>query len=322
MMLKSTLLSPLLVATGTLALGLGCSSGGTETTSTMKIDPSGNGGTMPGAAGTTTGETGGGGAGPSTGGAATTAGTSNGTAGASGASGMPGTSGAGGSAGAGGSGGAGGSAGAGGSGGAGPDPNTVVLYDGSAESFGNFIKRNGGGANPWKNNPDKTMTVQSGTGDIITKQTFQDVFLHVEYKTPMLPSDVGGQERGNSGVYLKSSYEMQVLDTYGKPPADDGCGALYGIKAPLVVACFQHEMWNTYEIEFKAQVCNDAGAKTANARFVKVTLNGQVVQENVDAPSQTEAGLPENCGPRGLLLQDHSSYLPVSFRNIWVIPRN
>ena len=48
-------------------------------------------------------------------------------------------------------------------------------------------------------------------------------------------------------------------------------GVRLAYAAPLVVACLQHEMWNTYEIEFKAQVCNDAGAKVANARFVKVT---------------------------------------------------
>ena len=199
--------------------------------------------------------------------------------------------------------------------------NKVVLLDSSATSFNSWASVRNGANNPWKNNGDGSMTVITGTGDIQSKQKFQDVFLHVEYKTPMMPASATGQERGNSGIYLKGSYEMQVLDTYGQAPAIDGCGALYSIKAPLVTACYQQEMWNTYEIEFKAQVCNAQGQKTANARMVKVTLNGMLVHQDVEASHTTTAGQPEDCAPKGILLQNHSSVLPVSYRNIWVIPR-
>jgi len=37
---------------------------------------------------------------------------------------------------------------------------------------------------------------------------------------------------------------------------------------------------------------------------------------------ETQAGLPEACAPRGVMLQDHATFLPVSFRNIWAIPRD
>jgi hypothetical protein len=166
------------------------------------------------------------------------------------------------------------------------------------------------------------MTVATGTGDIKSTDTFNDVFVHLEYMTPKITSSGGGQERGSSGVYLKGSYEMQILDTFGLPAADDGCGAIYRVRAPLEVACFDAEQWNVYEIEFRAQVCNQQGEKTANARFVEVKLNGTLIQQNVDVPNLTQAGLAESCEPRGLMLQDHASILPVSFRNIWVIPRN
>jgi hypothetical protein len=115
---------------------------------------------------------------------------------------------------------------------------------------------------------------------------------------------------------------MQILDTFGLSAAVDSCGAIYGVSAPLEVACFDAEQWNVYEIEFRAQVCNQVGQKTANARFVEVKLNGTLVQQNVDVPGVTQAGLAESCEPKGLMLQDHASLLPVSFRNIWVIPRN
>jgi hypothetical protein len=318
---KSTFLSFL----GLLAVSvrfLACSAGGTDTQSSVKVSPAGTGGDdSSGAAGSggssaTTGT-------PGSGGDSTT--TTTGMLGTGGNAGS--AAGMAGSVDMGGAGGMGGMAGAA-DGGAnetsdgGKPSNAVVLFDGSAATFNSWASVRNGANNPWKNNGDGTMTVNTGTGDIQSKQKFQDLFVHVEYKTPMLPASVTGQERGNSGIYLKGSYEMQVLDTYGQEPAIDGCGAVYSIQKPLVTACYEQEKWNTYEIEFKAQVCNAQGQKTANARMVKVTLNGVLVQQDVEVPHTTTAGQPEDCMPKGLLLQDHSSVLPVSYRNIWVIPRN
>jgi hypothetical protein len=202
------------------------------------------------------------------------------------------------------------------------DPNKKVLLDNTKATFDGWKSVRNGGANPWENNGDGTMTVATNTGDIQSTETFQDVFVHVEYMSPRwvtTPSD--DQERGNSGVYLKGSYEVQILNTFGMAPANDRCGAIYGVSAPLVTACFDAEEWNVYEIEFKAQTCNGT-QKTANARFVTVKLNGELVQQDVDVTGTTQAGQNEDCGPKGILLQDHSSVVPVTYRNIWVIPRN
>lgn len=216
----------------------------------------------------------------------------------------------------------GGAGGTGGSGGSGNDPKKIVLFDGSDATFKSWKARNGGQDNPWTNNGDGTMTVKAGTGDIITKMGFQDVFIHVEYRTPKIdapPADP--QQRGNSGVYLKGSYEMQVLDTYNFAPQNDYCGAVYKIAAPLVSACKMAGEWNVYEIEFKANVCTN-GAKSGSAKFVEVKLNDMLVQKDVTADHTTQAGLDETCEARGLMLQDHGTVVPVSFRNIWAIPRN
>jgi hypothetical protein len=150
---------------------------------------------------------------------------------------------------------------------------------------------------------------------------FEDLCLHLEYLTPMYAANVTGQQRGNSGIYFKRSYEMQVLDSYGQPPAIDGCGAVYSISPPLVVACNMQLVWNTYEIEFKASRWNASGAKTENAVFVSATLNGMVVQRDVELDvSSTAAGQPDARGAQALMLQDHGN--AVRFRNIWAkIPR-
>lgn len=326
-MLKITPLSSLVFVVGIAAAGFACSSGGTEDKTVIVTPAAGTGAVAMGGSGNSGGT---GTAVPTAGTSPTpTGGTGNGQAGsqtAAGSGGMIGSMGGtgGGSTGGTGTGGSTGGTGTGGGGGGGSgEAGKVVLYDGTADSFKAWYPRNGKASdpNPWTNNADGTMTVKGGTGDIISKQAFQDVFLHVEYKNPPIvgnPADL--QARGNSGVYLKGSYELQVLDTFGLEPMDDGCGAIYKIAKPLVTACKKDEQWNTYEIEFKANACAN-GAKTGNAVFPEVKLNTMVVHTNVTAGRTTEGGLPETCEPRGVLLQDHYTQVPVTFRNIWVIPR-
>ncbi|MEP6652466.1 MAG: DUF1080 domain-containing protein [Myxococcales bacterium] len=191
----------------------------------------------------------------------------------------------------------------------------------------------------WTVEADNTLLVKpTGTQavEVQSDMQFEDLCVHVEYLTPD-PSTYAAthgsvsdvQTHGNSGVYLKSAYEMQILDTFGMAVADDGCGAVYKEKAPYTSACFQHGTWNTYEIEFKASVWNGT-TRTKNAQFVKVALNGTVVQGVASwikgsAPVEitkfvTPAGTDDLPGPRSLGLQNHLD--PVRFRNIWVtIPK-
>ena len=219
-----------------------------------------------------------------------------------------------------------GGGGGGGGGGEGGGENKVVLFDGTADTFdgwASIFRPNL--ANPWRNNGDGTMTVLAGTGDIQSKTKFQSLFVHVEYMTRAVDASgppLSEATRSDSGVLLKGSYEMQIVDTYGQAPAIDGCGAVHKVRAPLVTACLMGGQWNTYEIEFQAPVCDAQGQKTANARIVMATLNGTIVQQNVEVPSPTEGGQDETCNPAGLRLQDRASFAPIIYRNIWVIPRN
>jgi hypothetical protein len=288
--------------------GAGTPSGGAEVTTA----PGGTGGSDPSTgSGDVTGSEASGEGNPIVGGVGSAGASASGPSGGSGGAGEVAT--------AGGSGGAGEMVSPGGAGGAMPEGDRIVLFDGT--DIDAWVSVNNGGPIGWQLAADGTMVVTPGAGNIITRQEFEDVFVHVEYKTPAFPPNVTGQDRGNSGVYLKGSYELQVLDSAAEPPLPDGCGAIYNISPPLSVACNPQEVWNTYEIEFQAPRFDDQGNKlpNANARVLSATLNGVLVQDDVEVPRATEAGRPETPGPAGIMLQDHGNL--VAFRNIYVIPR-
>jgi hypothetical protein len=61
---------------------------------------------------------------------------------------------------------------------------------------------------------------------------------------------------------------------------------------------------------------------TTPAKFIKVNLNGINIHNNVSVPlAQTEAGQTPVCDPKGVMLQNHGTAVPVEYRNIWAIPR-
>jgi hypothetical protein len=149
------------------------------------------------------------------------------------------------------------------------------------------------------------------------KAMFQDFNLHVEFMLPYLPS-AKEQGRANSGVYLQSRYEVQILDSFAREPLIDGCGSFYRFRKPDVSMCLPPLVWQTYDIAFTAPRWASDNMKLANAR-ASVWHNGVQVQNNVELENKTGAGKPEEPMPLPTYLQDHGN--PVRFRNVWIIDR-
>jgi hypothetical protein len=159
----------------------------------------------------------------------------------------------------------------------------------------------------------KPELIQPGGGtDLYTDQKFGDCTIEVEF---MLPKG------SNSGVYVMGEYEVQILDSFGKEKVGPGdLGAIYRIAAPKENAAKKHGEWQKFVIDFRAPRFDEAGKKTANAKFVKVTLNGTLIHENVEAMGPTGGALTAKEAPTGPLMfqGDHG---PVAFRNIKVTTR-
>lgn len=149
-----------------------------------------------------------------------------------------------------------------------------------------------------------------------TKEKFGDCTIHIEFRTPFQPK-AGGQGRGNSGVYLNSMYELQVLDSFGLSGENNECGGFYSIKEPSVNMCYPPLAWQTYDIEFTAAKY-EGEKKVKNAR-VTVKHNGVTIHDDLELPRGTPGRAGEGPGPAPLFFQDHGN--PVVYRNVWVVEK-
>ncbi len=194
----------------------------------------------------------------------------------------------------------------------------IVLFDGKDAS--RWKSQKDGGNVKW-NVADGAMTVVKGAGGIVTKESFGDCQLHIEWRTP---AEVKGesQGRGNSGIFLMNKYELQVLDNYNNRTYANGqAGSIYKQTPPLVNASRGPGEWQTYDVIFTAPVFAEDGTLKAPAR-ITVFHNGVLVQNNTTIWGSTQYIGTPHYEPHGnkepISLQDHGD--PVSFRNIWIRP--
>lgn len=191
-----------------------------------------------------------------------------------------------------------------------PPSDAIVLFDGKDLS----LWKGDGNAEPKWKVADGAAQV-NGTGNIMTKEEFGDVQLHIEWASPAEVKGEG-QGRGNSGVYFQGRYEVQVLDCYQNKTYPNGqTASIYGIAPPLVNACRKPGEWQTYDIIFRApKKVNDQ----VQAGSLTVFHNNVLVQDHVVIKGDaTTAAAFSGVTPQGpLMLQDHSN--PVRYRNIWL----
>ena len=148
-----------------------------------------------------------------------------------------------------------------------------------------------------KNDIVKVPGQESHYGNLQTVAEFEDFSLHAEARVP---------KAGNSGIYLRGIYEVQVFDSFGKPVDSHNMGAIYSRITPAVGAEKPPGEWQTLDIVLVN-------------RHVTVTLNGRKIIANQPLLGPTGGALwPEVDRPGPIYLQgDHTA---IEYRNLFLRP--
>jgi hypothetical protein len=134
-------------------------------------------------------------------------------------------------------------------------------------------------------------------GNLRTDREFEDFRLTLDVNVP---------KDGNSGVYLRGVYEVQVADTYGRPTDAHNMGGVYSRIKPTASAEKPAGEWQTLDM-------------TLVDRHVTVILNGTKIIDNQPVPGPTGGALwSDVTRPGPIYLQgDHAG---VKYRNIVLRP--
>jgi hypothetical protein len=181
----------------------------------------------------------------------------------------------------------------------------------------------------------ESLTPTAGKGAIVNTlrgakyQSTDDLYSVLEHGDIKVSLDFMIPKGSNSGLYLQSRYEVQILDSWLKKVPNDGdCGAInhrwdesrgkgnegYEGHPPRQNACKAPGLWNHLEVDFKAPTFDASGKKLTNARFNKVVLNGVLIHENIELLGVTRGGALQEVAKAPFRIQgDHGQ---VAFKNI------
>jgi hypothetical protein len=154
--------------------------------------------------------------------------------------------------------------------------------------------------NHWVVQNGELVNQQHGS-NLKTTRKFEDFKLHIEYNCP---------DKGNSGIYLRGRYEVQVE----YEPLDENdqfhrMGSVYSFLAPSVELPRKPGEWESYDI-------------TLVGRWVTIIRNGIKTVDNQEIPGITGGALDSNEGEPGpfYIQGDHTGGL--KYRNITIsVPR-
>ena len=138
---------------------------------------------------------------------------------------------------------------------------------------------------------------ESKGANLRTTRKFDDFKLHIEYNCP---------DHGNSGIYLRGRYEVQVeYEPAGTEDKFHSLGAIYGFLAPTVDLPRKPGEWESFDI-------------TLVGRNLTIVRNGVKTIDNQEIPGITGGAIDSNEGEPGpfYIQGDHTGGM--QFRNITI----
>ena len=144
-------------------------------------------------------------------------------------------------------------------------------------------------------NPEVPGVRNPGAANIKTTAKFQDFKLHIEVNCP---------DTGNSGIYLRGRYEIQIGTEGGKLP-DHEMGAVYSHYPPPAGAELGLGKWTAFDITFVG-------------RHVTVLRDGKVYHDHVEIPGPTGGALDSRESEPGPFFLQGDHHGVIRYRNMMI----
>ncbi len=149
-------------------------------------------------------------------------------------------------------------------------------------------------------NPEVPGQATHGAANIMTIPKFQDFKLHIEVNCP---------EGGNSGIYLRGRYELQVGTEGGKIPSHE-MGAIYSYYPPPEGSALGLGRWTAFDV-------------TLVGRHVTVLRDGRMYHDNVEIPGPTGGALDSKEAEPGPFYLQGDHHGVIAYRNITIsVPKS
>ena len=181
-------------------------------------------------------------------------------------------------------------------------------------------------------NKKNYMQKMEGTGILVNlpAEKPMDLFSNFQHGDADIELDYMMAKGSNSGIYLQSRYEVQLLDSWGvlnpKPGDNGGVYERWDDSKPKGLEGYQGYaprqnvskapgLWQHLKISFQAPRFDATGKKIENAKMLRVELNGVTIHDHVEMFGNTRGAVANDEVPMApLRIQgDHG---PVAFRNI------
>lgn len=155
-----------------------------------------------------------------------------------------------------------------------------------------WVARNGELVN---DNPEIPGQKIRPAANLMTTEKFQDFKLHIEVNCP---------EGGNSGIYLRGRYELQVGTEGGKLPSHE-MGAIYSWYPAPAGSKNDLGKWTSFDV-------------TLVGRHVTVLRDGKMYHDNVELPAPTGGALDSNESEPGPFYLQGDHHGVIRYRNITI----
>ncbi len=173
-----------------------------------------------------------------------------------------------------------------------------------------------------------TLQIRRGQGVLVhlpDKKQSGSLHTHLQHGDMALTLEFMMAPGASSGIYLQGRYEIQLHDSWGvRHSTFADCGGIYARSngaqlfeghPPAINACAAPGVWQQLHIAFQAPRFDAQGRKVANARILRVVLNGYTVQQDIELSGPTHDAPFKGEAAQGPLVfqSDHGA---IAFRRI------